>query len=70
MTKSELHSSAVGIDGRPGSPEDRQAEILVYAEGKFESQQALGLTVLFFCEGNQPEVFFWGGRSNEERGKL
>lgn len=29
----------------------------MYGKGKFESQQALGLTVLFCCEGNQPEVF-------------
>lgn len=38
------------------------------AERKFESQQALALTVL--CEWNQPEVFFYGGRSNKETGKL
>lgn len=42
----------------------------MFAEGKFESQRAVGLTVLFCCERNQPEVFFLGGRSNKERGML
>lgn len=39
----------------------------MYAGGKFESQRALGLTVLFCCEGNQPEVFFWGSEGQIKR---